>query len=294
MTGFGRGEAVRAARKIKVELRTLNSRHLDIGLKIPKFLLLHEDSLRKRLAKGVFRGKVEAWVGFESASRDDFCVKVNEMYAYRLLEASKILSEIFGLEGDRSQASLDTLLRQPDIFHPDSLQLGSHDEISDILHEALDAAMADLDNMRSTEGLSLVRDIQGHSREAKKIIDEIGEHIPHMKKAAAERLRSRVADILEQSGIKLDDERLYQEIAILADKSDISEELSRLSSHFGQLSAVIMGDGSVGRKIDFIVQEMNRETNTIGSKVQSYTLSARVVDLKSTIEKIREQAQNIE
>ena len=299
MTGFGRGEAAENHRKFLVEIRAVNGRHLDIAFKMPRFLFPFEDLMRKRIAAGVFRGKLEVWVSFESSAPQDFTVGINEPYVDALAQAINRLSEKFGIPAGEGLVSIDTLLKLPDVLVSGKIDmgLGGEDlehELWGLLEGALDAALLDFNKMRQREGAALALELAGFKNDAAFILEMVRSKIAQYQEANVERLKQRITELVGKLGTNLDSERLHTEVAYLADKSDISEELARLASHFGQFAALLEDGGALGRKIDFIVQEMNREANTIGSKSQSAELTNYVVELKSIIEKIREQAQNIE
>ena len=299
MTGFGRGDVQKKDRRFRVELRAVNHTYFDFTFKAPKFLFPFEDRIRKRLMQDVFRGKLEAWISFESSSAQDFVVQVNELYADAYKNALTKLSERFSLGEMSKQISLDTLLRMPDILTFDKFEAAidndeTREEIWDTLQSALDAAMLNFNKMRIAEGASLVLDIKKNLEIAMDLVGEIRARVPQFIETSLSKYKTRVSDLCIKLGANLDDERIISEIAILADKSDINEELARLSSHFEQLDSMLLEENAVGRKIDFMVQEMNREANTIASKSQSSELTNLSVELKSVIEKIREQAQNIE
>ena len=295
MTGFGKGEAAKNLRKFRVELRALNSRHLDIIFKMPRFLFPFEDLMRKRISGDLHRGKIEVWVSFESNSPQDFSVSVNEPYADALAQALGELARLF--KQPVGYLSLDTLVKLPDVLvfgKPGENLQDMNDETWGLLLKALEAAIFDFDKMRCAEGAAMGTEMAKYKDEALSILDGIRGGVARYQDASVERLKLRITEFMCKLGTQPDGERMYQEIAYLADKSDISEELTRLASHFGQFGALLVEGGAVGRKIDFLVQEMNREANTIGSKSQSAELTGFVVELKSVIEKIREQAQNIE
>ena len=297
MTGFGRGEAAKNHRKFRVELKSVNSRHLELVFKMPRFLFPFEDLMRKRIAVDVYRGKVEVWVHFESNAPQDFTVNINEPYADALALVLGKLAEKFELGAREGSLSLDTLVKLPDVLvfgKPGENFQDRNNEIWGLLENALEAAVFDFDKMRHTEGTALALELAKYKSFAFSVLDGIRGGVAGYQEASIERLKLRLAELTGRLGVNLDSERMHQEIAFLADKSDVSEELARLSSHFAQFGALIDESGALGRKIDFLVQEMNREANTIGSKSQSVELTGFVVELKSVIEKIREQAQNIE
>ena len=299
MTGFGRGDVQENDRRFRVELKAVNHRYFDFTLKAPRFLYAFEDRIRKRIMQDVARGKVEAWITFESSSPQDFAVHVNEPYADAYKHALEKLVDKFGMGDVSRQINLSTLLRAPDILVFDKFETALEDEtnremIWDNLSAALDSSLQDFDKMRLTEGVALKNDIICNCECALKLIGEIRGQMPIFLETNAMKLKNRLDDICAKLDANLDQDRLISEIAVLVDKSDISEELARLLSHFEQLGEMLEEENAVGRKIDFMVQEMNREANTIGAKSHASELTNLAVELKSVIEKIREQAQNIE
>ena len=296
MTGFGRGESMTGERKFRVEIRAVNHRYFDFALKAPKFVYALESRIRKRLMKGISRGKVEAWVGFESLSGEDFSVSVNWPCAEARWRAIGELCERFGLEKP-GLSMLEALLGAPDVLsHQKPAADGEADDeaVWQALGPALDGALGNLNAMREKEGESLCESIEENRRAAAEILCAVKRRHPAHVELALAALQARLDALGEKLGAGLGDERLLAEFAVLIDKSDISEELDRLDSHLAQLGAALRETGAVGRKIDFIVQEMNREANTIGSKSHSAEITGLAVELKSAIEKMREQAQNIE
>jgi len=299
MTGFGRGECLRFNRRIKVEMKSINHRFSDFTIKVPRVLNPFEDKIRQRLAKDITRGKVDLWVGFESFTAKDVTVQVNTVYADAYMDALRELSSRFNLGEVPLGTALELLAKVQDIIVFDKYESAlrsedARDEILETLLEAMDQALAQFNNMRETEGEALGKDIEMKYERACSLITEMRAYLPSASLAQAKRLKEKIGDILTKLDGKPEEGRLLTEIAILADKGDIDEELTRLESHFKQLAAILAEQGAVGRKMDFLVQEMNREANTIGSKSTDVTLTKMVVELKSVIEKIREQVQNIE
>ena len=299
MTGFGRGDVQEKDRRFRIELKAVNHRYFDFALKAPRFLYAFEDRIKKRIMHDVSRGKIEVWINFESASPHDLTIHVNEQYADAFKLALEKLSEKFGLGDVSKQINLSTLLRAPDILVFDKFETAMEDEdnreeIWEILGNALNMALENFNKMRHAEGVALVNDILKNHDSAMQLINKIKGHLPHYIESYTMKLKNRLKDLCVKLDANLDEDRLISEIAILIDKSDISEEITRLSSHFVQLREMLYENTAVGRKIDFIVQEMNREANTIGAKSHASELTNLAVELKSVIEKIREQAQNIE
>jgi uncharacterized protein (TIGR00255 family) len=299
MTGFGRGECIRHNRRFKVELKSVNHRFNDFTIKVPRFLNPFEDRMRHLLAKNITRGKVDMWVNFESFTPEDITVSVNEVYADAYMGALTRLGARYRLGDIPLGTAIELLAKTPDIIVFDKYEsaLSSEvvkDEIWATLSEAIMQAITQYNQMRETEGAALVKDIREKYDRVCEIIIEIRKRVPAAVKEHASRLRDRMGELVAKLGNKPDDSRLLTEIALLADKVDINEELTRLESHLAQLAGMLSEDEAVGRKMDFLMQEMNREANTIGSKSTDISMTQSVVELKSLIEKIREQVQNIE
>lgn len=299
MTGFGRGECIRHDRRFKVELKSVNHRFSDFTIKVPRFLNPFEDRIRHRLAKTIVRGKVDVWVNFESFTPEDITIQVNDVYADAYMEALRALSARYGLGDIPPDSSLELLAKTPDVIVSDRYENAlstdtAKEEIWEGLSEALEQALAQYNSMRETEGAALKKDIEEKYARSCELVTEIRERVPRAVAEHTAKLKERVSELVGKLSGKADDGRLLTEIALLADKSDINEEMTRLESHFEQLAAMLREKGAIGRKMDFLVQELNREANTIGSKSNDIALTKSVVELKSLIEKIREQIQNIE
>jgi len=299
MTGFGRGECLRYNRRFKVELKSVNHRFSDYTIKIPRFLNPLEDKIRRRLAEAIARGKVDLWVNFESFTAHDATISINEAYADAYVDALKMLRTRYGLSDVPPSTILDLLSSVPEVVVFDRYESalstdGARAEIWETLSEALEQAIIRFNTMRDAEGVALVSDIESKYVRACEVLAEIKRRLPLAVNEQAARTKERIGELVARLGSKPDEGRLITEIALLADKSDVDEELIRLESHFSQLAKMLWEEGAVGRKMDFLVQEMNREANTIGSKSTDTQLTNAVVEIKSLIEKIREQAQNIE
>jgi len=298
MTGFGRGESSNYERKFKVEIKSVNHRFSDFVIKIPRFLNPLEDKIRRRLALDIIRGKVDILVHFESFSQKDVAINVNLTLADAYIEALSKLSNRYEL-GKLQSPTLELLAKIPDVISLERFEstLGTEsgqDEIWETLDKAIEAALMQFNQMRNTEGLALVEDIAKTRMQAQKLVDEIINRLPQAKEEQSAKLRERMDDIMTRMEQKPDEARLLTEIAILIDKSCISEEITRLQSHFAQLATILEEKDAIGRKLDFLIQELNRETNTIGAKSSDIGTTNLVVELKSLIEKMREQAHNLE
>ena len=299
MTGFGRGECLRYDRRFKVELKSVNHRFSDFTIKLPRFLNPFEDRIRRRLSQDIARGKVDVWVNFESYTHKDITVQVNKVFADAYMEALQSLSTRYRLGDLQLNPSLELLAKNSDIIVFDKFESAlnsatSQQEMWETLSYALDEAMAQFNKMRNAEGLALIKDIENKLSRASAFVMAIKERAPHVVQEQSTRLHERMEEVLGKVGAKPDEGRLLTEIALLADKGCINEEISRLESHLAQLESMLAEQEAVGRKMDFLVQELNRETNTIGSKSTDVKMTKLIVELKSLIEKIREQVQNIE
>ena len=299
MTGFGLGECSRFNRRFKVEMKSVNHRFNDFTIKLPRFLNPFEDKIRRRLSETIVRGKVDIWINFESFTPRDINVQVNQVYADAYMNALNTIASKLNLKQVPPEMALELLAKVPDIILFDRYEsaLASEQmriEIWETLSEALDSALVSFNAMRITEGAALEKDIWEHHARAVYLIAKIRKQVPLSVDIQAQKLRERLNDLAGRLGGKPDEEKLLTEIAHLTDKGDISEELARMDSHFEQLAGMLAEKEAIGRKMDFLVQEMNREANTIGSKSNDIVLTKSVVELKSIIEKIREQVQNIE
>jgi uncharacterized protein (TIGR00255 family) len=294
MTGFGRGECIRHDRKFQIEIKSVNHRYCDFSIKLSRFLNPFEDKIRHRLAEEIIRGKVDVRIFFETFTSRDISVRVNDVYADAYLQALRGLSTRFGM----GEPSLEMLASNSEVLIADRYENLQNSDVQAQLWEglscALELALSQYNKMRETEGAALARDIEEKYNDARVLVSEIRERVPRAMEEYAAKLRERVDALLDKLGGRADDGRILTEIAILADKSDINEETTRLESHFEQLASMLREKTAVGRRMDFLMQELNREANTIGAKSSDITLTKSVVELKSLIEKIREQIQNIE
>jgi uncharacterized protein (TIGR00255 family) len=287
MTGFGRGEATNGAVTVVVEVKTVNNRFRDVQVRVPREYNVLEPRIVNMLREGVQRGRVEAFVrrtSTEGATRVTVDLALVDQYRRAMTEVAR------RLQRDFAEVRLDTILAQPGVLltgdaEPDALADW------DLCEVALRAALDDLGAMRGVEGAALYQDLRRNLDDLLRLCAEVAE----CSDGIAERVRARLEErMLRLMGDRLDPGRLAQEAALLADKSDISEEIARLGSHCEQFAAALVAEEPVGRKLDFLLQEMNREINTIGSKAAEHPISARVVEMKSALERMREQAANVE
>ncbi len=288
MTGYGRFREERNGRQITVELRAVNHRYLDCTVKVPKQYGFLEDAVKKSASKRIARGKVEIYVGVEVREGGDVAVRVNHAAAERYLEALRELHERYGLKDDVTVMRLAML---PDVLGSEKIEQDA-DELSSDVVEVFERACDGFDEMRLREGQRMAGDIYARCATIEKHVTEIEQRAPERVLEYRERLLSKMREVLADTGI--DEARIVAEAAIYADKTAIDEETVRLRSHLHQLDVMLRETQPVGRKLDFLVQEINREANTIGSKANDVELAKIVVDIKGEVEKIREQIQNIE
>ncbi|MBR1969659.1 MAG: YicC family protein [Clostridia bacterium] len=288
MTGYGSGSAEAQGKIFTIEIKSVNNRYSDFNIKLPRIYSFLEDALRKRAASVINRGKVDIFFNVESSGEEASNVKVNMGLAKGYLEALRSLSNELGIQ---SNANAETFLRISDIFTVEKDDANS-EEIASAVLSALDEALASYDKMRAAEGEKLKEDLNSHLDFIENATEKIENRSPEIVKEYQERLYARVRELLEDSTI--DDSRVLTEVAIFADRVNVNEETVRLRSHIAQFRKMLENGGVVGRKLDFLIQEMNRETNTIGSKSNDLESSEIVIDIKAEIEKLREQIQNVE
>jgi len=290
MTGYGRGEQVfDDGVQITVELRAVNNRYLDCTVKMPRAYIFAEDAMKARVQGGVARGKVDVFVTIARSGGDDVVVTVNEGLAKSYIGALERLHELGG--GARKKYGVTDLARFPDVLTVEK-RAEDLEEMKGRLLAALDLAIADFNSMREREGERLAADILGRAEAIERLLGEVEERSPQTVADYRARLEAKMLEVLQNT--QIDEARLLTEAAIFADKVAVDEETVRLHSHLGQLRELLAAGGAVGRKLDFLIQEFNREANTIGSKCSDLEVTRRVVDMKAEIEKIREQVQNLE
>ena len=288
MTGYGRGEAARGGAKFTVEISTVNRKQAELSLYLPRELDALESRARDEINAKVSRGRIAARVQWTAKSGDRAQVEIDRNLAKEYAKEYRKLATDLKLGGE---VSLDTILRAPGVLQTSEEELDV-ESLWTPLRTAVRAALKELLAMRAREGANLKKDLQ-------KRIDALQKSVKAVKRQAPKtvrRHREALLDRLNQSGmdLKLDDERVLKEVALFADRIDITEELTRLESHFGQFADYAKSKGPVGRTLDFLSQEMNREVNTIGSKANDPLISRLVVAMKSELEKFREQVQNVE
>ena len=288
MTGFGSGRAAVGPEDVAVELRSVNGKFCEVKARLPRELLALEAAAVRQVKDRLARGGVDLTVRRGSAAGGDLAPKIDEALAARYAESFRGLRDRLGLAGDVTLADvigaagvLSLEERTPDL-----------DAAGEALREALEAALDGLVAMREQEGRALRADLAGRLETIRGHAARVAEEAPAAVKLQQERIAQRVQELT--GGIALDPQRLAQEVALLADRSDVAEEITRLESHTAQFAQLLDADEPTGRRMDFLVQEMNREVNTIASKSQSAPITALAVEMKAEIERIREQVQNVE
>ena len=288
MTGYGRARATRNLRDITVEIRSVNNRYLDCTVKMPRMYAFAEDAVKARVQKAVSRGKVDVYITVDASAADVAQVNVNTALAAQYAQALRALAAVCGTEG---QVTPEQLARFPEVLTvtkaDEDLECVSAD-LCAVLDEALDSYNA----MRAAEGVKLAEDISIRLAAIEDMTAQVEERSPETVREYRQKLTARMQEVLQSAAI--DEQRILQEAAIYADKIAVDEETVRLRSHVSQLRGMLQSDQPMGRKMDFLIQELNRESNTIGSKCSNLDIARIVVDLKGEVEKIREQVQNIE
>lgn len=288
MTGFGRGELEKDGRVWTAEVRCVNNRYLDLKMKLPRGYTCLEEKIRKKVTETYLRGRVDLLVSVSGDFSDLQEVKVNLALAAGYRDALHALSEEFGLE--------NMITPQLLAEYPDVLVREQKEEdvlvVWEMVEKVIDAALESCDTMRSQEGAVLTADLRGRLHFFEKTIADIEKNIPELLQQRQKSLQERLDKLL--ANVQLDPVRLAQEVAVMADKTDVTEEIVRLRCHIGQFSLFLTEETGVGRKLDFLIQEFLREVNTLASKINDATVAHLTVDLKSELEKMREQVQNIE
>ena len=288
MTGYGSAKGQAGDLQISVEVKSVNNRYLDASVRMPRSFLFAEDAVKSAIGRHISRGKVDMFINVDSSAADDMSVKVNEALLKGYIDAINLISGKFGLENDLTAVSAG---RFPDILSVEKKDLDA-EEISAGLVFVAEEALRDFDAMREREGEKLCTDVLSKLETISSLVSVVEEESPRTVEAYRNRLREKISEVLSSAGV--DENRILAEAAIYADRVAVDEETVRLRSHMSQLRSMLAGGSPIGRKIDFLIQEFNREANTIGSKCQNSDIAHVVVELKSEIEKIREQIQNIE
>lgn len=292
MTGYGSSAKHYGGFVIQIEIKSVNHRYAEVVLRMPREWTCYEDGLRRLVQRHVKRGRIDVYISRERDSENSSPYVLNSSVVEAYLHAAEELGAKYGAN---TQLSAKDLLALPDVLSvpdPSSDSSDTGEEWENVLSEGVDEALAGLLRMREQEGLHLIADLENRLSNLEGIHAELLELAPEVVKDYRNRLKGRLAELLE--GTTLDEHRFAMEVALFADRSNIDEELIRLKSHFEQCRGLLQSREPVGRKLDFLIQEMNRETNTIGSKANHLALVNRVVEMKAELEKIREQAANIE
>ena len=290
MTGFGRSEYTDGKRNITVEIKSVNHRYSDISIKMPRRYGFAEDKVKNAVKERIRRGKVDVSIMVENITENDVNIKLNTMIAKQYYENLLELRKEFSVEGD---ITLQFLAGLPDVMKaiPD---VEDEEKITKAILIPVAEAAANLEKMRAVEGEKLAEDLIAKGRSIRSILDKIAERAPQVSIDYTARLRERITELIGGS-IEVPEDRILVEAAIFADKCAIDEEITRLGSHLIQLENIVTKSTQPdGKKLDFLVQELNREANTIGSKANDITITGYMLEIKSEIEKIREQVQNIE
>ncbi len=293
MTGFGRGEYSDEISKVTVEIRSVNHRYLDIYVKMPRRYSFAEETIKSAIKERLHRGKVEVSVSVDNIGKSDSDIRLDKELAARYYNVLSELRDSFDF-GEESRVSLSLLSKMPDVIVT-TPAAEDEEAMAKRLLGATANALDDFCSMREAEGEKLAADLSARADTIQEIRDRIEKRAPEIEKEYAAKFKARVEEIL--GGVyEVPAERIALEAAIFADKANITEELVRLGSHISQLRKFLQSDGreAIGKKIDFLIQEMNREANTIGSKSNDGEITSSMLELKAEIEKVREQVQNIE
>ena len=288
MTGYGKGTASSAGLTVTAEIKTVNHKFFDWNMKMPKGFLFVEDDAKKAVAGAVSRGHVDLYLTVEKQAAEAGEYRADAALARMYVDSARQLSETLGVPFDITASSL---MKNPDIVTLSETEIDD-ETVRKVTLEAVSEAVSALVAMREREGAALAADLSEKLASIEASLEEVKKEAPRAVAEYRRKLRARIDEALGQ--LPLDEARLATEVALFADKCAIDEEISRLGAHISAMRALIASQGQVGRKLDFLVQEMNRETNTIGSKANDLAITERVLAMKNDIEKIREQAQNAE
>ena len=288
MTGYGRAVETVNGREFTVEIRSVNNRYLDCTVKLPRSFSFAEEAVKAAVKAAVSRGKVDVYITVRSETEADVQVTLNKPVVEGYLAAMRQMVAEYGVADD---ISVSVLSRMSDVFVVDKPK-ADEDQLKADLLSVVDKALAAYDQMRITEGLALEHDLRSRAATILELVAQVEELNPKTVSDYRKRLEEKMREVLENKSI--DESRILTEAAIFADKVAVDEETVRLRSHLEQMDAMLSGTGGIGRKLDFLLQEMNREANTTGSKCTDVKVARIVVDIKAELEKIREQTQNIE
>jgi len=288
MTGYGRAVETVNGREFTVELRSVNNRYLDCSVRLPRILSFGEDAVKQAVKGAISRGKVDVFITVHSEAGDEVQVSLNKSVLEGYLAVMRQMVEDYAVADD---ISVSTVSRLPDVFVVEKPQVDEEQLLADLMgvvHKALES----YDAMRVAEGQALDRDLRSRGQTILSLVEKVEQGNAQTVIDYRTRLENKLREVLENTAI--DESRILTEAAIFADKVAVDEETVRLRSHLQQMNTMLTAGGAVGRKLDFLLQEMNREANTIGSKCTDVNLARVVVDIKAELEKIREQTQNIE
>lgn len=288
MTGFGRCEISEAERKFTVEMKGVNHRYLDVNIRMPKKLNFFETSIRNLMKQYVQRGKVDVFITYEDTSESQVSLKYNAALAEEYMQAFHLMQDQFGLDFD---IRVSTLSKCPEVLTMEE-QVVDEQELWSILEKAVRGACEQFVETRTTEGENLKRDLIGKLDDMIVVVDEVEKRSPQIIAEYHEKLEAKLSEVLEST--QIDENRIAAELVLFADKICTDEETVRLRSHIEHMKTTLDQDEGIGRKLDFIAQEMNREANTILSKANDLETSNYAITLKTEIEKVREQIQNVE
>ena len=288
MTGYGRAVETVNGREFTVELRSVNNRYLDCSVRLPRILSFGEDAVKQAVKQAISRGKVDVFISVHSEAGDEVQVSLNKSVLDGYLAAMKQMVNDFGVADD---ISVSTVSRLPEVFVVEKPQVDEEQLLADLM-QVVGKALESYDAMRCTEGQALDRDLRSRGETIVNLVAQVEAGNAQTVIDYRTRLYNKLKDVLENTSI--DESRILTEAAIFADKVAVDEETVRLRSHLQQMNTMLTTGGAVGRKLDFLLQEMNREANTIGSKCTDVALARIVVEIKAELEKIREQTQNIE
>ena len=288
MTGYGRAVQTLNGREITVELRSVNNRFLDCNVKMPRAFSYAEEAVKQAVKQSVSRGKVDVYISVNSTGQENVRISLNRPVLEGYLEALRSIAGEYDLRDDVSAVNL---ARFPEVFVVEKPEEDEEQNVADIVSVAKEA-LAAYNAMRQAEGAALAADLRTRARRILELVAEVEKRSAVTVQEYRARLENKLREVLENTGI--DESRILTEAAIFADKIAVDEETVRLRSHLDQLESLLSGGGAIGRKLDFLLQEMNREANTIGSKGNDIEQARHVVDIKAELEKIREQIQNIE
>ena len=288
MTGYGRSVETRNGREFTVEVRSVNNRYLDCAVRLPRLVAFGEDAVKQAVKNTISRGKVDVYVSVRSEGGEQGTVTLNTALAEGYLAAMRQMAEAFGLEND---VKVSDLSRLPEVFTVDKPEVDEEALLADLM-AVTNEALVGYDAMRTTEGAALDHDLRSRGARILELVGQVEKQSPKTVSDYRARLEAKLREVLANTAI--DESRILTEAAIFADKVAVDEETVRLRSHLNQMNTMLDNGGAVGRKLDFLLQEMNRETNTIGSKCTDVAVARIVVDIKAELEKIREQVQNVE